>query len=125
TVGVGEHVTCTITNTAQQPTLRLIKSVEQNGATYNPADTDDWTLTGTGDQATPDVISAAGDTGVQNVEVGSYDLTEEPTDSNSDITDGYTNEGWQCKNNGGGAVDGDSVTVALGDNWVCTVTNKA
>ncbi|MBE7699889.1 VWA domain-containing protein, partial [Oerskovia sp. Sa1BUA8] len=46
TVALDADVTCTILNTAQQPTLTLVKEVDNGttGGTYEPAD---WTLTAT------------------------------------------------------------------------------
>jgi fimbrial isopeptide formation D2 family protein len=111
TVPNGGAVTCTITNTAQQPTLTLVKEVtNDDGGTAEAAD---WTLTADG----PTPVTGPGSSGaVTNVavQVGDYALSE------SDGPQGYTASDWVCV---GGAQDGASVTIGVGDNVVCTITN--
>ncbi len=112
-VGLGEDVTCEVTNTDIAPQLTLVKDVQNNNG--GNADTNDFTLTADG----PVTISGVtGHTNVTNAEVlsGSYDLSEEgPL--------GYVQVGdWVCV--GGNQTDGDTVDLGPGDVATCTVTNQ-
>ncbi len=112
TLDLAQNATCTITNTAQQPTLTLVKTVvNDSGGT---AEATDWTLSAAG--PTTGVTGATGSSTVTSVPVaiGSYALTESggPT--------GYTASDWTCD---GGTQNGSSVAVALGDDVTCTITN--
>ena len=114
TVSLGDEVSCTITNTFDAPQLTLVKEVvDPPGQTSDPTD---WTLGATG----PETISGAtGEPAVTGAAVapGSYDLFEEGPD-------GYTSLGWVCENQDGPvAMDGDTITLAVGDDTTCTVTN--
>ncbi|MEK7642426.1 MAG: hypothetical protein AAB392_01385 [Patescibacteria group bacterium] len=107
----GEDVTCTFTNT-KLPTLTLQKTViKDNGG--SALDTD-WTLSANG--PTP-ISGIEGNANVTNkiVSIGSYDLSETngPT--------GYTPSAWVCT--GGSQNDGDTVTLAAGQNVTCVITN--
>ena len=87
-------------------TLTLIKTViNDDGGT---AVADDWTLTAAGP------TGFSGQTGVSStVEPGLYDLSEiGPA--------GYSASAWSCT---AGQVDGDTVSVAAGENITCTITN--
>ncbi len=114
TLDAGESVTCTFVNTLQQGHLTLQKTVvNDNGGTA--LDTA-WTLSASG--PTP-ISGAEGNTAVTNaaVNAGSYDLSESagPT--------GYTNgTTWVCT--GGTQNDGDTVTIAPGENVTCVITNN-
>lgn len=106
----GEHVTCTITNDDDIPSLTLIKQViNNNGGNNIPAD---WTLTATG----PTGFSDNGPQVSSDVsfDVGTYDLSESGPD-------GYDDSAWVCI--GGNQTDDDSVEVGLGDSVTCTITN--
>ena len=112
TVGPGNNVTCTITNSAQQAHLTLIKTVtNDNGGTAAPTA---WTLTATG--VTAGITGATGSTEVTNVAVSpdNYTLAE----SGGPL--GYTPGPWTCV---GGTLTGTAVAVGLGDNVTCTITN--
>ncbi|MFL5679457.1 MAG: hypothetical protein ACJ77B_02510, partial [Chloroflexota bacterium] len=116
TVALGADVTCTITNTDNTPTLKLVKVVDNNDGGTNTAH--DWTLSATA--AAPNAgrnFSAAGDAGtVNNIFAGTeYALAE------STIA-GYTAGYWSCT---GGALNGakTAVTVSLGSAAVCTIHN--
>lgn len=113
TLDLADSATCTITNTAQQPTLTLVKQVvNDNGG---QAEATDWTLDAAG-PTTPvnGVTGSAAVTGVP-VQIGSYVLGESggPT--------GYTADPWQCE---GGTLTGATVTVALGEDVTCTIINR-
>ncbi|PIP17182.1 MAG: hypothetical protein COX44_01285, partial [Candidatus Portnoybacteria bacterium CG23_combo_of_CG06-09_8_20_14_all_37_13] len=111
TMTIGGSKTCTITNDDIEPSLTLIKSLtKDNGGT---AVESEWTLTATG----PSGFSGVGPS-VSNgtsFAVGTYDLSE----SGGPL--GYTASDWVCT--GGTQVDGDTVTIALGQNVICTITN--
>ena len=95
-------------------TLTLVKHVD-NGSSGADGTASQWTLTATG----PATIS--GHTGTESVTEaavppGSYALSE------SDGPTGYTASAWSCI---GGTVTGGTVTVAEGQNPICSVTNTA
>ncbi len=116
TIGLGDDVTCTITNTAQQPELTLVKIVD-NGNTGANADSGDWTLNASG----PTPFSGAGDSGtIVNVpvQVGNYNLSESGGPAGYDASD------WVCVGETA-QPDGDTVTIGLGDDVTCTITNTA
>jgi hypothetical protein len=107
--GVG---VCTVTNRDTPARLTLVKEVSNtHGGTATPAD---WTLTAEG--PTP-VAGTSGTPAVSNVPVdaGSYDLSE------SGGPAGYTASDWQCT---GGALDGSSLTLEVGQSARCTITNS-
>ncbi|MBP1079174.1 hypothetical protein JOD63_003142 [Microbacterium terrae] len=114
TVAPGENVTCTITNTAIDPTLTLVKLVDNGdtGATTSPTA---WTLTAEG---TTTISGATGSAAVTLavVAAGTYELSESgPT--------GYTASDWSCT--GTAESTADTVTVVSGDAATCTITNTA
>jgi len=106
----GGTLTCTVDNEAIAPTLTLVKEVV--GGTAAP---EDWTLRAQGPQsiAGPSGSDAVTD---QELRIGQYTLSEEGG------PDGYRNDGWRCR---GADLDGDVVTLALGQSVTCTVTNVA
>ncbi len=108
-------ITCTITNAAVQPTLTLVKNVDNGdtGATFGPGA---WTLSAAG----PSTVTGPGnsaDVTNQDVQVGDYSLSE------SGGPAGYTASVWSCT--GATAFGADSVTIAPGDHATCTITNSA
>ncbi|MET4730517.1 hypothetical protein ABIE09_004336 [Lysobacter enzymogenes] len=115
TLAAGDNATCTITNDDQPAQLTLRKTVtnDNGGAAVNTA----WTLTATG----PTNLSGAhGAAAVTNAAVnpGAYTLAE----SNGPV--GYAATGaYSCVVNGGAAVVGNNLTLAGGENAVCTITN--
>lgn len=109
TVGLGESVTCTITNNDQEPSLTLVKAVTNNDGGTNVAA--DWTLTASG----PTGFSGDGDASSgADFEAGTYDLSE-------DGPAGYDASAWDCE--GGTQEDGDTITLDLGESATCTITN--
>ena len=111
TLGLGESATCTINNNDNEPSLTLIKSLTKNNG--GTAVESEWTLTATG----PAGFSGTGPS-VSNgasFDAGTYDLSESGGPS------GYTASDWVCT--GETQVDGDTVTVALGQTVTCTITN--
>ncbi len=112
TLAVGDDKTCTITNDDIAPKLTLVKIVD-NGA--NPGGTavpTDWTLTATGP------TGFSGLTGVMSdatFVAGSYDLSETGPA-------GYVASDWVCV---GGTQNADTITLGLGQEATCTITNTA
>ena len=110
----GDRATCTITNTAITPTLTLVKAVD-NGTTGATAVATDWTLAAdgptplTGPSGSPAVTAAP-------VQAGAYALSESGGPS------GYSASTWSCV---GAPVASGTVTIALGQNAICTITNTA
>ncbi|KKW06172.1 MAG: hypothetical protein UY40_C0002G0022 [candidate division CPR1 bacterium GW2011_GWC1_49_13] len=107
-VGLGESVTCTITNDDNVPSLTLVKHViKDNGGTASETD---WTLTATG----PTSISGPGGAiSDATFDAGTYVLSESVGPS------GYTASGWTCSNQ-----DNDgTISIGLGDSVTCEITN--
>ncbi|WP_394537472.1 hypothetical protein PRJ39_14980 [Lysobacter enzymogenes] len=110
----GQNAVCTITNDDTPATLTLQKTVvnDDGGTAVATA----WTLNAAG----PTQISGThGAAAVTNVAVGAgtYTLSENGGPA------GYAASDYSCSIDGGAAVAGNSVTLAGGQNAVCTVTN--
>ena len=114
TLAGGDNAVCTITNDDQPARLTLRKTVvNNNGGTATAAA---WTLTAAG----PTNLSGAhGSAAVTNaaVAVGAYTLGE------TGGPGGYAASQYSCVLNGAAAVAGNSLSLGLGDNAVCTITN--
>jgi hypothetical protein len=115
----GGSATCTITNNDIAPQLTLDKIiVNDNGGTRSESN---WTLTANGGTAgTLFGPGAVGNTDVQSTasfKAGTYALSESGPG-------GYNASAWSCVKNGGAAVSGSSLTLALGDTATCTITNN-
>ena len=111
TLGLGEDVTCTIVNNDIAPILHLRKVVvNDNGGTATVAD---FTLTATG---------TAGNSvsGVSPVDSGAGLLADTWTLSEAGPA-GYTASAWTCV---GGTQLGTTVSVAVGGEATCTITNN-
>jgi hypothetical protein len=111
TLSAGQNATCSINNNDIGPFLTLVKTlVNDNGGT---ATIPDFTLTATG----PVTISGtSGSPPVTNygVNPGTYTLTESgPT--------GYAASGWSCSS---GSLSGNNLTLVLGQNATCTISNN-
>ena len=116
-VEAGHSYVCTITNDDIRPTLILEKIVvKDDGGQALP---EDWTVTATGDQESPTIISGNGTAqGTANFQTGTYSLSE------SDGPAGYTPDGtWSCVVNGGSPILSNSVTLGLADTAICSITN--
>lgn len=103
-----EMKSCTITNDDKAPSLTLVKEVvNDNGGTATAID---FTLSASG----PTPISGAGGvaSGASFVQ-GTYSLSE------TNVS-GYTASTWSCV---GGTQDGSNITVGLGEEATCTITN--
>ena len=119
TVPLGGAVTCTITNTDDTPTLKLVKTVTNNDG--GTAVADDWTLSAAA--AAPNDgrnFNNLGGSGTFNdVFAGAqYTLSENPNPGA-----GYSTTGaWNCTG-GGTFVAPNKITVPLGGAVTCTITN--
>ena len=111
----GQNATCTITNTAVAATLTLVKVVD-NGTTGRTASPTEWDLTAAGPVT---ITGVTGDPTVTaaSVQVGTYDLSESTGPA------GYTPSDWVCT--GAASSTDDSVTLTVGENATCTITNTA
>jgi uncharacterized repeat protein (TIGR01451 family) len=123
TIGVGQDVTCTITNTDIAPKLTLVKKVLDLDGTdlTTPGLADDWTLTAGGDGGFAGAGNTSAVTGKQVKSNVAYALSESSVD-------GYNNgSAWSCVlNSGGGSLHfgGPSmITLTPGQDVTCTITN--
>ena len=118
TIALGQTKTCTITNDDIAPSLTLNKITSYSYGGTAPESS--WTLTATG----PTTISGPGAAGSADVVSGASFGAGTYTLSESAAPTGYTNgTSYSCVKNQGGAVDGNSITLALGDTAVCSITN--
>jgi hypothetical protein len=112
-VGLGESATCTITNDDDAPSLTLVKVVDNGLGQVSTAVATDWILSAAGP------TGFSGQTGVTSgpsFDQGTYNLTESGPS-------GYLPSDWVCV--GGSQDDGDTITVGLGEDATCTITNTA
>jgi hypothetical protein len=110
TLDEGEEITCTITNDDMPPSLTLVKVVvNDNGGLATESA---WTLTAAG----PTGFSGQGPlvSNGASFDAGDYNLSESGPA-------GYTASDWVCT--GGSQVDGDTISVGLGQSATCTITN--
>lgn len=102
TLDEGEEITCTITNDDIQPKLKLVKTVDNNYGGTATADTFQGSVSGT---------DVDWDTFV-GFNAGSY--TADETD-----LPGYEASAW-----GGDCAENGSVTLSVGEEKTCTITNS-
>jgi Prealbumin-like fold domain len=111
TLAAGESKTCTITNDDIAPKLHLRKVVvNDNGGEATAAD---FTLTANGTD-TNDL------SGVSPVDSGSGLIADTFTLSETSLS-GYAASAWVCT--GAGTQNGASITLGLGEEATCTITN--
>ena len=111
TLDIGETSICTIDNDDDSAALTLVKSVtNDNGGT---AAITEWTLSAQG--PTP-ISGASGDASITAapVNAGVYTLAE------SNGPGGYTPGSWSCT---AGSLNGDQLTLSLGESASCTINN--
>jgi len=119
-IPAGETRTCTVTNDDNAPSLTLDKITNYTHGGTAPEST--WTLTadggtagtlfGPGASGSTDVVSGV------SFKAGTYTLSESAAPA------GYTNgTAYSCVKNGGAPVSGNSITLAVGDTAVCSITN--
>ncbi|WP_344802490.1 hypothetical protein [Microlunatus ginsengisoli] len=111
----GAAVVCTVTNSAQEPALTLIKVV-RGGAGGTAASPSAWQLGAAGPRTIGGVSGSAAVTRVP-LPIGTYDLTESGPS-------GFRSSGWVCVGATGSAPAG-AVSLSLGDRAVCTSTSTA
>ena len=112
TLAAGQSVTCTVTNDDIAPSLTLVKYV--SGSDVSPSS---WTLTATGDQVQPVIISGQGGAvSDSSFQAGTYALSE------SGGPDGYSAGSWMCQTDSV-PVPMTSVTLAVGQSATCSITN--
>lgn len=109
-----DDIVCTITNSLQQANLTLVKTVTNNNG--GTALLTAWTLSASGPTSISGVTGSASITNAP-VDIGTYTLSESvgPT--------GYVASNYSCVKNGGAAIEGNSITLAAGDNATCTINN--
>jgi hypothetical protein len=107
--------TCTVTNNDVPPTLKLVKNVTNNdGGTAVP---NNWTLSATAPAPNDgrNFSNAGGSGAFQTVFAGAgYALAET-------AVAGYAAGSWSCD---GGSLSGSTVTLSIGQNVTCTITNN-
>lgn len=110
----GDHKSCTITNQDVAPTLKLVKLVTtDNGGTATPAD---WTLSATGNPDQGSFSDSGDSTTFHTVFANTqYTLAESGGPS------GYSAGTWSCD---GGTLNGNVLTLGLGANVTCSITNN-
>src|SRR5262249_30117442 len=115
TLGLGDSGICRIINNDIAPQLELVKVViNDNGGT---AVADDWDLTAAGTGGFIELTPLATHASFRNVRAGiNYALSETGPA-------GYSAGSFSCVRNGGAPVTGNSITLALADSVVCTITN--
>ena len=110
TVGIGGEATCTITNNDIPPKLHLRKVVNNNNG--GTATVDDFTLTadgtGTNDLSGTSPVDSDG-----TLQADTWALSETSVA-------GYTAGNWNCV---GGQQNGANITVGIGGEATCTITN--
>ena len=114
-VALGETKTCTITNADNTPTLKLVKTVMIDNGGDEVAD--DWTLTAVASSPKEgrNISTLGGSDDFSPVFAGaSYTLGETGPG-------GYTASDWSCE---GGSLQGSTLTVALGEQVICTIVNN-
>lgn len=109
----GGSATCTITNDDIAPVLHLRKEViNDNGGT---AVETDWTLTADGSET--DLSGQSPVDSDSEFMAGTYTLGEE------DGPQGYSASQYVCVKNDDSGVPGNSITLGIGDEATCTITN--
>ncbi|RDV46928.1 hypothetical protein DOE76_02555, partial [Leifsonia sp. ku-ls] len=117
----GTDVTCTFTNTPRPAHLTLIKEVADSDGSGTAKTPHDWTLTATPAFGGFGPVSGRGDPGRADgvaavpVWAGRYDLSESGPS-------GFAAGQWSCE---GASVDGSAVTIPLGADVTCRITNTA
>jgi uncharacterized repeat protein (TIGR01451 family) len=110
----GTAYTCTITNDDIAPVLSLRKTVinDDAGTALNTG----WTLTATGTGGSPTNL-----TGTTPVDSDGTFKADTYTLAESGGPSGYTASSWTCV---GGTQIGSAITVAIGENAICTINNN-
>ena len=110
----GQNASCTITNDDRPASLTLVKNVVNTGG--GTATAANFTLTAISGATTVSGVSGSPAVTAAPVPAGTYALSETNVAS-------YQPSQYSCAVNGGAAVAGNSVALAVGDQATCTVTN--
>ncbi len=113
----GESITCNITNDDIAPKLTLNKVLVNNNG--GNAVESDWLLKAVSLSGKLQGYGASGDNDVvsgSTFKADTYILSELGAS-------GYSASGWSCVKNGGLAVEGNLISLSVGDEAVCTITN--
>jgi hypothetical protein len=122
TLAVGDVAVCSITNTDAAASLTLNKITSYTHGGTRPES--DWTLTATGTVASPTNLSGPGAAGNADVVSNSSFKADTYTLGETGTFTGYTNgTNYSCVKNGAAPVSGNSITLAVGDVAVCSITN--
>ena len=114
TLALGDNAICTtINNNDNAAHLKLVKTVTNDNGGSAAATA--WTLTASGPTALTGLTGTAAVD--KDVNAGAYMLAEAGGPS------GYTASLYSCVVNSGAPVVSNSLTLALGDNAVCTINN--
>ena len=117
----GDVKTCTITNDDKAPKLTLNKIlVKDNGGI---AVESNWTLKAVGTIVNPTNLSGAGSIGSNDVVSNASFKADTYTLSEVGSVTGYSASSWSCSKNGGSYVNGSIVTINVGDDVKCKITN--
>jgi uncharacterized repeat protein (TIGR01451 family) len=108
TLGANQNVTCTITNSDTAPTLKLVKAV---------SNTHGGTATAANFQGKISSNNVAWGTANSETAGTTYTLSEAALAGGA----GYSSSNWICD---GGTQNGSQITLALGQNVTCTITNS-
>ncbi len=119
TLAAGQSAVCTITNTAQQPTLTIVKNVTNAfGGTLVASDfglkVNNTSLS---------FIAGAPGTTTAYTATPSVNANTSYTLSEIDVA-GYSEGNWNCTGGTSGVFSGTSVTLDEGENVTCTITNS-
>ncbi len=110
----GGTTTCTVTNNDNAPTLKLIKVVTANNGGNEVAD--DWTLSATSTNITDRDFNNLGGSGSFETVYANNEYTLGEVGPS-----GYTASAWDCN---GGTLIGDKITLGLGEDVTCSITNN-
>ena len=126
TLALGDDVTCRITNNDVAPKLTLIKNVLNDSGgtaaatawTFSTGGTGGFTNAALSTITTEAGFSSSASTGAQTVTAGvAYSLSESATPA------GYSASSWVCDSSYG-TLTGGAITLALGDDVTCRITNN-
>jgi len=121
TLELGANVTCTFVNDDIAPSLTIVKHVvNNNGGTATVADFDVMTDAGT---LVFDSGVSVGSTTTYTANAIAGLIPGQPYSLSEIDAPGYLERNWKCRNADSGAYDSGSVTLELGEDVTCEITN--